>query len=710
VTKTPEGQTIPKTAKEEFFAEQLKPKKPDDFTTELDFLTYAIKLFDLDLWHDRKNREQAIDDSKFMAGEQWDVSDLNRRRTDGRPSLVFNRLPAFVAQLVGNRRLNQTDIKVVADDSNYKKTAEIREGLVRNIQKVSRADVAFNKALENQVIAGIGNFELALEYSNDDVFEQDIKIKSIPNAMAVVWDRDSVEPDGIDAHHVFKQKEMDITEFQLAYPDAKSTADMTTDTQLMGVANLPDWISDSRVRIVEFWRMRSHKRTLALLTSTAAEEGGKPGQDVEDVTDMEFEDFKERLVMDGNGLPIMREVDRPYAQMYIITALDILEGPYDLPISRVPVYRVPGWDVNVGESRVRFGLIRFLKDPQRLHNFWRSTIAEKLQLTPKSTWVADEASVQGREQQWRDSHLSQDPLLTYNGEAGPAPERVAPAQLEPALINEAGMASQDLRDISNLHEASMGQQSNEVSGKAIMARQRVGETGTVIYQDNLDLAIGACGTTINQLIPFVYNTARVIKILGEDGEDIDPVQINDETDENSVDITTGKYSVSTTTGPSYVTKRIEAAEGMLNMVNAMPDTMAAAADEIIEAQDWPKARKIANRIRSQMDPSILGKNDISDEQRAQMEGQAQAAQQQKEVEQIMLATDIGLKRAQTAQANANATKAEADAAASFANVNINEFKVVADVESNRVKSVLEAMDKFNTMATPETEEEQVNGG
>lgn len=695
------GHTPDVTAKDDFRSAFKDVVLPTDFDDEQSFLRWAVQTFDDDLEDDRENREQAISDGKFVVGEQWDKATKAIRRAARKPTLVFNRLPAFIAQIIGNRRLNKTDIKIVADDAVFKKTAQVREGLVRSIQKISNAEVAYNKALENQVISGMGNFEITLEYAYDDVFEQDIKIKAINNGLSVVWDRRSDEPSGGDAGHCWLVDTMTTEDFKREWPDA-NPADPTTDTRLLGYEIGDGWVTQDEVRVVRMWRIRSHRRILALLR---AAKGEVDGEDVVDVTDMDPKEFTDRIVTNAQGLPVMREADRKYAQLYIFTATKILEGPYELPINRVPVFRVPGWDINVGDRRYRFGLIRFLKDPQKLHNYWRSIIAEKLMLTPKGNWIASEDAVAGRQEEWRESHLSDNPLLVYN-ENTQKPERTDPSQIESGLIQEASMTSQDLRDISNLHEASFGQQSNEVSGKAILARQRVGETGTVIYQDNLDIAIEAGGDVINQLIPFTYDTIRTIKVMGEEDEELTPVVINDTTNEDSVDITAGKYAVSSSTGPSFVTKRVEAADNMLNMVNAMPDVLGVAADKIVEAQDWPGATEIARRIRLNMPAGVLKESDMSDEQKQRVASQAEAQAVQQQKEDMLFRLELAEKQASVNEQNARATQAEALAAKALASVKIDQFRAVADVESDRVKNILEGA-KFFSEVTNDSETEPI---
>ena len=193
------------------------------------------------------------------------------------------------------------------------------------------------------------------------------------------------------------------------------------------------------------------------------------------------------------------------------------------------------------------------------------------------------------------------------------------------------MTSQDIKDVSNIHEANLGMPSNEVSGAAILARQRVSDTGTILYHDNLADAIMECGRVINLLIPVVYDTPRTIKTLGEDGKDLMVAinQIATADQPNKTDITQGKYSVTVDVGPSYATKRIEAAQNMQNLCNAMPNVLAVAADLIVDAQDAgiPGADKIATRLRMSMPPELLSPDEITPQIAQQQQQKAQQQQQ-----------------------------------------------------------------------------------
>lgn len=630
-------------------AKRPKITPPDDFKTEDDFLEHIRKTVRLDLDSDRPNREKGLEDGDFFVGDQWDESARQRRIDAKKPVLTVNRLPAFVAQITGNRRLNETMAKVTPDQGGTKFAAEVRQGIIRNIQKNSIAEIAYNVAHLGQVISGIGNFRLNVKPAEKDVFNMDIEIAQLPNSFAVVWDSMAIEPTGADAGHCTIIDTIREADFKAEYPWA-SPGDVMSDADTYGDMRIDGWFQPDVVRIAAFWRIRKRPATYIMTLD------GK----VQDVTGMKQELWLKTVMQYPDGTPVLREATRKYAEMYILCGTALLEGPYELPISRVPVYRVPGWEFNVGEVRHRWGLIRFMKDPQRLHNYWRSIVAEKLMQTPRAQWTARANAVQGREKEWRDSNKSDDPLLIFNDDAAEPPARVAPAQMEQALIMEAGQSTQDLKDVSNLHEASLGQTSNEVSGKAIIARQRVGELGSVLYQDNLNLAIEACGRTCDELIEFIYDQPRIVKIIGDDDKELLQA-INQGPD---TDITGGKYSFSITTGPSYVTKRIEAAEGMLNFINAVPQVAASIAPEIVEAQDWPNAQKIAKKLRATQPPALTAPEDMTPEQQQaaqqQQQADAQAAQMAMEMAQANLAeakSKVGETDARTKLLLAQATKA-----------------------------------------------------
>lgn len=626
---------------------------PDGYENEAEFLREARELFQSDLDADRINRLAALDDLKFACnyqagdglqhGAQWDSAVVAQR--EGRPCLTTNVLPQYIGQVIGDNRINRPAIKVRPAEDADEDLAEVRAGLIRSIEYQSGAQEIYAHALQGQATCGIGHFRCGLEYADSDTFLRDLRIKKIADHLSVVWDSMSVELTGKDADRCFVSDEMPRKAFEKRWPGKVPSNLESLEPDIVA----QNWITRDTVRVTEYWRMEGEKRRLAML-------GNDEIQDITDEKNVALLDIKEE-----------REITRRKACMWLITGNAVLEGPHEVPIDRIPIFRCFGQVYWVGKVRVWFGLVRFMKDEQRLQNYADSVIAETLALAPKAQWTGPASAFSGRENEFRNAHRNGDPLLPYNDEATAPPQRVDPPAFPVALLQWRQTLTQAMKDVSGLHDASLGISSNETSGKAIMARQREGDVATIVYHDNLNAAIGECGRVLNQLIPVIYDTARTIRIVGED-ETAKVQRINDPEDPEAADMSKGKYDIVVETGPSYSTKRVEAAESMIQFVQAFPQAAAVTGDLIAHAQDWPDADKFAERLKSLLPPQLQEQKDPADmsaeEQQEAQQRQAmmaQQAQQQQQLQEItaMLAIEEG--KAKIAEAKARTAKLEAEA-------------------------------------------------
>ena len=643
-----------------------KGYKPEGFSSVEDFLEDMRDEYQKDLDFDRFNRESALDDKKFAAGEQWDPIVLQHRK--GLPCLTINSIPQFTAQLVGDWRQNKNGVKVVPSEDGDQDVASIREDLIRAIQTKSRASRVFDSAFESMVQCGDGAFRIAVRYARNDVFDQEIFVDPIDDALSVVWDRFSIDPTGRDARHVFVDDRIPLKEFERKWPDVDAPSTLNTDFR--NTLYNGGWISDEGVRITEYWRMIERDRLLCLF-----EDGS-----------IRFIDEKNPLdqLVDKHGQPQKtRMAPCTYAQLHVVTGFAILSGPYEYQLNRVPVIRMTGRVVNVAGRRVRHGLVRFMKDPVRLKNFWRSVAAEQLGYAPKAQWIATQSAVEGKEDQLRKAHMSRDPLLVVNDEAviGQNIQRLDPPAPQAALLNEAQVNAQDMKDVTGIHDASLGIKSNETSGRAIQARQREGDIASLTYYDNGNASLLEAGDVINQLISQVYDGTRIIRIIGED-EAVKFQRINDPNDPDSPDLSIGNYDVAMTSGTSYTTRRVEAAQAMMEAVQVWPQLIQIAGDIIAKAQDWPGADKLAERLRKTIPPQYLedeeGGGGMSPEQMAQMQMELQTITQ--EFEQLKLDRSIENEKLEVEKYNAETQRIRA----------LSDNMVDAtQMEQNAIKNILD---------------------
>ncbi len=563
---------------------------PEGFESAEAFIGDMREQYQHDVNFDRINRYEAIDDLRFAAGEQWDPVVLQQRKS--LPCLVINTIPQFTAQLVGDWRESRKAIKVIASNDDDTDVASVREDLVRNIEMQSRADRSYDQAFESMIQCGDGAFKVAVEYARDDVFDQDIYIRPIEDVMATVWDRYSVDPTGRDARRVFVDDRIPKDEFSRKWPQAGGGSNLL-ETDKIDRVTLAGWMEEDSYRVTEYWRMIERQKTLALFEDGQMHEVEEDA-DIQELIEKHGEVQKTRIVWCR------------YAQMHYCTGWCILAGPYEYRLNRLPIIRMAGRVVNVAGRRVRYGLVRFMKDPSRLKNFWRSIAAEQLGYAPKAQWLATQDAIEGREDSFRRAHLTRDPLLVVNNEAviGQNIQRIEPPAPQAAIFQEVAMNTQDMKDVSGIQDASLGIRSNETSGKAIMNRQHEGDIASQTYYDNADAALLEAGDVINQLIPAIYDGTRTIRLIGKD-ESIKFQRINDPMDPTSPDLSVGMFDVALTSGTSYTTRREAAAEAMMDAIQVWPQLMEIAGDIVVKAQDWPGADELSARIQKTMNPAFL---------------------------------------------------------------------------------------------------------
>ena len=666
-----------------------RAKTPKGFETTDAFLADMRSKYEWGYGFNEHNILAGKDDAKFTVGNQWDPIVEQRRRTANKPVLTFNRLIAFVAQIVGNRLMNETEIRVHPDKAGTKEIAEIREGLIRSIFKNSHADFARDEAAKYQCVGGEGYFSLSLDYADDDVFEQEIRLSAVTDPYSVVLDPLAIEPSGADAQWGFVGDDIPQQEFKKRWPWAAEISFESEKTW----NNSGFWLHEDTIRVVSYWRMVTDGfKTLALYQDGT----------VHDVSDMEEFEYINFVETRSDGSPYIREVPKRMARLYVCSGNAILEGPYDYPISSLPIYRVPGWELNDGEKIHRWGLIRFLKDPQRLHNYWRSTVAEQLVAAPRNKWLTTPEAVKGHEAKWRRAPTADDPFLYYN-DGENAPVHIPPPGIDAALVNEAGLATQDLKDISNIHEASLGMPSNEVSKVAIQQRQMVSDVGTYIYVDRRRIADERCAKNINELIPYIYDTKRIVAVIGRDDKRLMMV-INDPSNPNS-DVTMGKYGVTVSVGPASETKRALASEQMMAFVNAMPQAAGVVMDLVAEAQDWPKSGEFAQRFKMLLPPGIIPEDEMTPEMKMVQQQNQQMQAQQAELAQAQAQAALAKDQAKAANdearahlARAQAYKAILDAQSRASDVEGKNLERDAQLDDQEFRQVMDVLDQHNSLA------------
>lgn len=565
-------------------------------------------------------RKAYIDDVKFAHADAvnmyaWPNAVRRNRDIDERPCLTINKVHQHNLQIINGAKQNKPSIKIrpTGGDASAD-SANIYEGIVRRIEYQSNATAAYDTATQTQVDGGIGYWRVVTAYASEDVspeaFDQEIYIRRIKDPLNVYIDPDINEVDGSDARFGFLFDNMPTEEFNKKYPKHKNPPVTTT---LGESAN--SWVTIDHVRVAEYYRRVDHKKMLVAFTDPTTGE----------TQVLLKKDIPKELLgpLLADPATRTREITEPEIEWYLLAGDEIIDRNI-WPGKYIPIVRVIGEETIIDGELDRKGHTRNLLDPQRIYNYWSSSAVEFVALQGKQPFVGAAGAIEGYETYWETANRINYSILPYKnrddeGNEIPAPQREQPPQMAQAYIVGMQVSANEMQMASGQYQAVMGEKSNETSGKAINERQRQGETATYHFIDNLAHGIRYTGRIILDLIPKIYDTPRVLKILAENGDEsevhLDPkaaqayeqkrVKLTDEV-KHIFNPNVGRYDVQADIGPNYGTRRQEAFNAFSQIVTQSPQMMALAGDLLFKSADFPGAEDIAERLKRMVPAQALG--------------------------------------------------------------------------------------------------------
>lgn len=568
-------------------------------------------------------RRLALEDLEFSAGKQWPDNIQQERERDGRPCLVINRMPQFVQQIANDQRQNRPAIKVQpVDDGADEDTAKAIQGLIRHIEYNSNADVAYDTAFDSAVRGGFGFWRVITDFVSPDSFNQEILIKRVRNQFSVFLDPEAQEPDGSDANWGMIVDHLTREDYKRTYPNSE----LATSDSWESVGNqAPGWMRDGSAMVAEYFYRIWKDETIHLLNTG------------ESVRDYEVAERLQAARQANLQVHVVksRKTKAPSIKWVKLNAVEILEKT-DWMGKYVPIIPTYGTDLYINGKRVLEGIVRHAKDPQRMLNYWKSAETEAIALAPRAPWVGAEGQFEGHPE-WDTANKRNHAYLEYKGTtiggvAAPPPQRQAFEPAVQAITHASMQAADDLKATTGIYDPSLGAGPADTSGVAIQKRNVQAQTSNFHFIDNLSRAIKHTGRILTDLIPHIYDTAQSARIIGEDGTQ-KIVRLNEKfTDENGKEVLysldSGTYDVTVDVGPSYASKRQEAAASMQSLAQSYPEIMKLAGDLFVKNMDWPGAQEIADRIKKTLPPGLV------DDAKAQQVPQ-QAQQQMQQMSQMI---------------------------------------------------------------------------
>jgi rubrerythrin len=552
-------------------------------------------------------RQYALDDIRFVwvEGWQWDDKSRRIRQAAGRPCYEYNKLKPTIKQVINDQRQNRPQIKLRATEEGDKSTADVLQGLIRNIEATSNADLAYDEAFKCAVTCGYGVFRIATEYSDDNGFDQCIKILPVRNPFSVYFDANAKAFDRRDARCAWVTELVSREEFKSRWPKAEMVSFSPSN---VGDTYMDRWWQEDQVRIAEYWYKKKEKKRIYRLSSGEVVDA-KEFDPVADELAQPQVDEMGQMVREPILIEAEREVEYDCVYMEMVSGTQTLEGPTKWAGKYIPIIPVWGELTNVDGRDRYMGLTRTARDAQTNYNYHRSVTQETIANAPKSPFLVTPKMVAGHERQWENIGVANDPALMYNPDPDAPngrPTREGMSDMPVALIQAAQLDSEDLKAVTGIYDASLGARSNETSGKAILARQRESDVSTFDFLDNLSRSIRYEGEILVDLIPHIYDTQRIVRILGEDGTE-EYVELNKPIYDQQTgkwvtlnDLNRGKYDVAVSVGPSYTTQRMETAEAMLQLSQGTGPLAELAKYAAVKNMDIPGSDEVLKAMRKQM--------------------------------------------------------------------------------------------------------------
>ena len=549
----------------------------------MQFLETARKRYDVSRKVVEKNYKEAREDLEFKIGNQWPDEARTKRR--GRPMLTLNNQPQFVKTVANEWRQQRPGIKVKPMRQGTVQIADVIAGYIRNVEQESDAEIIYDTVLEQAISAGFAYFRVGTQYIDEDGFDQDIIIKPIYDQFSVTPDHNAVKYFKEDARYYFLEEVMDREEFKAEYPEAAEGWN-DEDFQNQG------WVERDQVKLAEYYCIKPEKRRIVRMTDGEIIVSPKKGQ-LDAYRDM----------TPGVDIDRERTAVRNVVKWYKITAHDVLEMT-EVPCDWIPVIPLYGDRTVIGRKEHLAGVIRHNKDMARIQNFMASEAVSATALAPKRPPILTKAQIQGHEKGWANWMNTNPSYLMINDTQFGFPKRLEADTTAGDIIRLAMLFSDQMKETSGgINKATLGQQSNEKSGRAIRERKAQGQLSTFNYPDNMNRAIRFAGRTIINMIPRVIDTEREIAILSEQGE-VDVVIVNDAIE--LLNLNKGKYALTVEAGQSHATKRDEVVEVLTEIVEAAPEYRAALLPMIIRNVDMAGADQALQAIEEATQMMMAG--------------------------------------------------------------------------------------------------------
>lgn len=547
----------------------------------------------------------------FLSGLQWmdeygergdRAKELERK---GRNAFTIDLLTPSVDIVVNQIRINKLMATFIPMGGQASKpTAEVRQGLYRNIERVSKAAIARETAYQMAVSVGRGYERILIEDEPGASFQRKITIQRVDSLESVAIDPTCLDFCYSDAQWAYTYDQVWKDQYQTQYGKTPDGEDF--DLDLYGMRLLDDqarnwWFPKNKITVGEYWRRVWKMRTVWRLD----DHGGADGNGT--VCWKEDAPKGAQPARDG-GVSVKSKMDSTleWRRMSGTQTLEKRIWPGKL----IPIVVFVGREVFRGKKpKIHSGMVRAAMAPCRIHNYMVSRTVDAVALSPLPHMFAPEESF-SPEQAKIINDINSHPwsIIYYSpkqddaGRQLPPPQWASPAANIAPIVQATAEAKDDLQRVLNTYAPQLGQEQGKQSGTAINQIKESGDISHAAFPDNYNRALTQEAEIVNELMDVVYTEKQALTITDLD-QRTRQVLINQEYEDPRSGKTVNhlfggddsKYGVEI--APFYPSSKIEAATRILDLAKAMPAEVAKVMDLLVQDLNIPNAQKYADRWR-----------------------------------------------------------------------------------------------------------------
>ena len=522
---------------------------------------------------------------------QWEPERWSEN--NGKPRYTFDQTSPIVDQISGDIDESDFDIKVSpANGEATEDGAELLDGMIRNIERISDSKETYAMAGRNMVTGGIDHWMIETAYVDEDSFDQDLIISPIDNSSDRVWlDSGSTKRDRSDSKYGFLLSAIGSMTYKEEFPDGGGSSVSQFDRDSV-YYNKPDvviighfyYIKQTPRELVKtkLGRVFEYNAAFKLVEKELAD-GGEPVVD-------------RRTRMDDTVW--MRKFD----------GQDWLDEAEETVFDSIPIVPCYGNYKVIENKPIYHGVVMKLMDPQRVLNYSLSREIEEGALAPRAKYWMTKTQASGVKKQLATMNTNSDPVqfYTFDPDVPQVPMQQGGAQINQGLSRISDGMQGVMGRTSGIFAAGMGEGIEQQSGVAIGKLQDKSNNITSKYFSSMEVAIARTAKLLGKAIPKVYDTQRQQRIVGADGKidmtEINQVVFDNETQEEVVinDLSKGKYDYACVSAPSFDSRQSETVSAITELAQYDPSILTTASDILLNNINAPSIDKIAERKRLEL--------------------------------------------------------------------------------------------------------------